>query len=71
MSDQRGPAGGPMAPDDGGKTAGSNTQSQGGISREVAQAARGQFDPAAGVPGQRPARARLRYRDVTPRMSCR
>lgn len=46
--------GGPMAPDAGGKTAGSNTQSQGGISRKVAQAAREEFDPAAGLPGGLP-----------------
>lgn len=43
-----------MAPDAEGKTAGSNTQSQGGISHEVAQAARGQFDAAAGLPGGLP-----------------
>jgi hypothetical protein len=45
------PIGGPMAPDAEGKTAGSNTQSQGGISRKVAQAAREEFDPATGLPG--------------------
>jgi hypothetical protein len=43
-----------MAPDAGGKTAGSNTQSQGGISRKVAQAAHEAFDPAAGLPGGLP-----------------
>jgi hypothetical protein len=50
---QRGqrPTASPMAPDAEGKTAGSNTQSQGGISREVAQAAREDFDPATGLPG--------------------
>lgn len=47
----REPIGGPMAPDAEGKTAGSNTQSQGGISHEVAQSAREHFDPAAGLPG--------------------
>ena len=54
--DERGrePVGGPMAPDAGGKTAGSNTQSQGGISRKVAQAAREEFDAAAGLPGGLP-----------------
>lgn len=46
--------GGPMAPDAEGKTAGSNTQSQGGISHKVAQAAREEFDTAAGVPGNLP-----------------
>ncbi|HET6806510.1 MAG TPA: hypothetical protein VFH59_13835 [Frateuria sp.] len=50
----REPIGGPMAPDAEGKTAGSNTQSQGGISREVAQAARKDFDAAAGLPGGLP-----------------
>jgi hypothetical protein len=43
--------GGPMDPDAGGKTAGPNTQSQGGIHHEVAQAGRAAFDPAAGMPG--------------------
>ena len=42
---------GPTAPDAQGKTAGANTQSQGGISHEVAQAAREAFDPATGLPG--------------------
>jgi hypothetical protein len=51
---EREPIGGPMAPDAGGKTAGSNTQSQGGISREVAQAAREESDAAAGLPGGLP-----------------
>lgn len=50
----REPVGGPMAPDAAGKTAGSNTQSQGGISHEVAQAAREAFDAAAGLPGGLP-----------------
>jgi hypothetical protein len=40
-----------MPPDAEGKTAGSNTQSQGGISRKVAQAAHEDFDPATGLPG--------------------
>ena len=34
----------------GGKTAGSDTQSQGGIGREVAQEARAQFGPTTGLP---------------------
>ena len=51
---EREPIGGPMAPDAGGKTAGSNTQSQGGISRKVAQAAREEFDASAGLPGGLP-----------------
>ena len=51
---EREPIGGPMAPDAGGKTAGSNTQSQGGISHQVAQAAREEFGAAAGVPGGLP-----------------
>ena len=46
--------GGPMDPDAPGKSAGSNTQSQGGISPRVAQAARSQFDAAAGLPGGLP-----------------
>ena len=46
--------GGPMDPDAQGKTAGSNTQSQGGISHKVAQSAREDFDPAAGLPGGLP-----------------
>ncbi|UGB37660.1 hypothetical protein [Frateuria soli] len=50
----REPVGGPMAPDAEGKTAGSNTQSQGGISRKVAQAAREESDAAAGLPGGLP-----------------
>jgi hypothetical protein len=54
MGDERKPAGGPMDPGATGKSAGSNTQSQGGISREVAQAAREEFDPAAGLPGGLP-----------------
>lgn len=59
MGDERnqhgeGSIGGPMDPAASGKTAGSNTQSQGGISHEVAQAAREHFDPAAGLPGGLP-----------------
>src|SRR5690349_6312594 len=50
----REPIGGPMAPDADGKTAGSNTQSQGGISHQAAQAAREEFDAAAGLPGGLP-----------------
>jgi len=50
----REPIGGPMDPDATGKTAGSNTQSQGGISHKVAQAAREEFDTAAGLPGGLP-----------------
>lgn len=46
--------GGPMDPAAEGKSAGSNTQSQGGISHKVAQAAREDFDPAAGLPGGLP-----------------
>ncbi|MGN2251336.1 hypothetical protein ACFWZ1_14790 [Frateuria sp. GZRe14] len=54
--DDRGrePMGGPMDAGAGGKTAGSNTQSQGGISHKVAQAAREDFDAAAGLPGGLP-----------------
>ncbi|MCX7514634.1 hypothetical protein [Frateuria sp. STR12] len=52
--DKREPIGGPMAPDAEGKTAGSNTQSQGGISHKVARSAREDFDPAAGLPGGLP-----------------
>jgi hypothetical protein len=51
---ERGSIGGPMDPDAQGKTAGSNTQSQGGISHRVAQAAHEDFDPAAGLPGGLP-----------------
>lgn len=53
---QRGqpPAASPMAPGAKGKAAGSNTQSQGGISRKVAQAAREEFDASAGLPGGLP-----------------
>lgn len=51
---QPGPGAGPMAPDADGKTAGSNTQSQGGIGPGVARAAHGQADPAAGLPGGLP-----------------
>ena len=50
----REPVGGPLAPGAGGKTVGSNTQSQGGISHKVAQAAREEFDTAAGLPGGLP-----------------
>ena len=48
--DERG-IGKPMPPDADGKTAGANTQSQGGISHKVAQAAREEFDAATGLPG--------------------
>ncbi|WP_336808501.1 hypothetical protein [Fulvimonas yonginensis] len=48
---ERGAAGGPMAPDAEGKTAGANTQSQGGIGHRVVEAAREQYDPATGLPG--------------------
>jgi hypothetical protein len=44
------PQGGPMDSNVGGKTAGSNTQSQGGISHKVAERARAEFDPAMGIP---------------------
>lgn len=50
----REPIGGPTDPESGGKTAGSNTQSQGGISHKVAQAAHREFDASAGVPGGLP-----------------
>lgn len=46
------PTGTPMAPGaEQRKTAGSNTQSQGGIGRKAAQAAREDFDAGAGLPG--------------------
>lgn len=45
-----GTQGDPADPDAGGKTAGSNTQSQGGISQRVAREASGPVDPTAGLP---------------------
>jgi len=53
-NDQQPRQGGPMDPAAAGKTAGSNTQSQGGISHQIAQAARDDYDPAAGLPGGLP-----------------
>jgi len=51
--------GDPADPDGGGKTAGSNTQSQGGIGHHAAQAAGGPVDPTVGMPngplGEHPA----------------
>ncbi len=44
------PKGGPMDPNASGKTAGSNTQSQGGISHAIAEQARADYDPATGLP---------------------
>lgn len=44
-------SGDPMDPSAGGKTAGSNTQSQGGISHKVVEAAHADYDPGAGLPG--------------------
>lgn len=40
----------PMDPNAPGKTAGANTQSQGGIGAKLAQAAREEFDAATGSP---------------------
>jgi len=45
---------GPPGPDAPDRSAGSSTQGQGGISHRVAQAARAQFDAAAGLPGGLP-----------------
>lgn len=48
------PYDGPSDERAGSKNAGSNTQSQGGISRKVVEAAHADFDPAAGLPGGPP-----------------
>lgn len=45
------PQGGPKEPDAAGKSAGKNTQSQGGIGRKAAREARERHDPGTGLPG--------------------